>query len=75
MEATQGVASEIWLVRVISSADRLAQWRDRFACLWASEHLSYSRSGSGHESNAAMALPSPYDRELLELLIDPLRPE
>lgn len=53
----------------VAYLDRLAQWRDRFACLWASEHLSYSRSGSGHESNAAMALPSPYDRELLELLI------
>lgn len=49
--------------------DRLALWRKTFACAWASEHLSFSRLGSGHESNAAMALPSPYDRELLQLLI------
>lgn len=48
---------------------RLAEWRVRHDCAWASEHLSFSRSGSGHESNAAVALPVPYDRELLELLI------
>ena len=49
--------------------DQLARWRNRYGCQWASEHLSFSRSGTGHESNAAMALPSPYDRELLDLLI------
>lgn len=49
--------------------EQLARWRRRYGCAWASDHLSFSRSGTGHESNAAMALPSPYDRELLELLI------
>ena len=53
--------------------DRLAQWRARYDCLWTSEHLSFSRSGSGHESNAAMALPVPYDREMLDLLIPRVR--
>jgi uncharacterized protein len=46
----------------------LAQWRARYDCLWLSEHLSFSRSGTGHESNAAMALPVPYDREMLDLV-------
>lgn len=46
----------------------LAQWRATYDCDWASEHLSFSRSGTGHESNAAMALPSPYDYELLHLI-------
>lgn len=49
--------------------DQLARWRGLYQCAWASDHLSFSRSGAGHESNAAMALPSPYDRELLDLLI------
>jgi uncharacterized protein (UPF0276 family) len=48
---------------------RLALWRARHDCVWASEHLSFSRSGTGHESNAAVALPVPYDREMLDLLI------
>lgn len=48
---------------------RLAQWRDRHDCAWVSEHLSFSRISAGHETNAAMALPSPYDRELLDLLV------
>ena len=47
----------------------LAQWRARHRCSWVGEHLSFSRIGAGHETNAAMALPSPYDRELLDLLI------
>ena len=46
----------------------LAEWRVRHDCAWASEHLSFSRSGSGHESNAAVALPVPFDREMLDLV-------
>jgi uncharacterized protein len=52
-----------------SYVKQLAQWRTRFNCAWVSDHLSFSRVGTGHERNAAMALPSPYDSELLELLI------
>lgn len=46
----------------------LAEWRARHDCAWASEHLSFSRSGTGHESNAAVALPVPFDREMLDLV-------
>lgn len=52
---------------------RLAEWRTRYDCVWTSEHLSFSRSGSGHESNAAVALPVPFDREVLNLLIPRVR--
>ena len=52
---------------------RLAAWRARHDCVWTSEHLSFSRSGSGHESNAAVALPVPYDREMLDLVSERVR--
>jgi uncharacterized protein len=53
----------------IEYLERLANWRRQYSCSWASEHLSFSRSGSGHERNAAMALPPPYDQELMDMLI------
>ena len=49
--------------------DNLAKWRARFQCLWASDHLSFTRFGAGHEINAALALPIPYDYEILSLLV------
>ena len=52
---------------------RLAEWRDRHDCVWTSEHLSFSRSGSGHETNATVALPVPYDREMLDLVCGRVR--
>jgi uncharacterized protein len=51
----------------------LSEWRVRHDCVWASEHLSFSRSSTGHESNAAVALPLPYDREILDLVIERVR--
>jgi uncharacterized protein len=48
---------------------QIAGWAARHDCLWTSEHLSFSRVGSGHETNAAVALPVPYDCEMLDLLI------
>jgi uncharacterized protein (UPF0276 family) len=47
---------------------QLARWRERYECPWVSEHLSFSRIGAGHETNAGVALPVPYDTEMLELL-------
>jgi uncharacterized protein (UPF0276 family) len=48
--------------------DHLAHWRSRYRCAWASDHLSFTRFGQGHEANAAVALPVPYDGELLDLV-------
>ncbi|HXS97110.1 MAG TPA: DUF692 domain-containing protein [Candidatus Limnocylindrales bacterium] len=47
---------------------QLARWRKRYNSPWVSEHLSFSRIGAGHETNAGVALPVPYDREILNLL-------
>ena len=48
--------------------EHLAAWRRRLDCAWASEHLSFTRVGGGHEINASLALPVAYDVEMLELL-------
>jgi uncharacterized protein (UPF0276 family) len=47
---------------------QLARWCKRYNSPWISEHLSFSRIGAGHETNAGVALPVPYDREILDLL-------
>ena len=46
----------------------MARWRKRYNSPWVSEHLSFSRIGAGHEINAGVALPVPYDRDILDLL-------
>lgn len=59
--------------------ERLAEWHRRYRFLWHSDHLSFAqvRSASGHEQHAGMAVPLPFDFEVLELLskrIQALRP-
>jgi uncharacterized protein (UPF0276 family) len=54
-------------------ADNLMAWAVRLNSPWISEHLSFSRVGSGHEVNAAIALPVAYDLEMLELLVPRVR--
>lgn len=49
--------------------DNLAAWCRRLDCEWASEHLSFTRVGGGHEVNASLALPVAYDDEMLALLL------
>lgn len=48
--------------------EQLARWRERLASPWVSEHLSFSRFGGEHDTGAALALASPYDSELLDLV-------
>ena len=68
----------------VSSADRrknrsavyalnLIKWAERVDAPWISEHLSFSRVGTGHEVNAALLVPVPYDREVLDLLVPRIR--
>jgi uncharacterized protein len=45
----------------------------RFDSPWISDHLAFSRVGTGHEVNAAITLPVPYDREVLDLLVPRVR--
>jgi hypothetical protein len=54
-------------------ARNLIGWAERMNSPWISEHLSFSRVGTGHEVNAAVALPVPYDEEVLELLVPRVR--
>jgi uncharacterized protein (UPF0276 family) len=51
--------------------ERIADWQRRYGFPWHSDHLSFVRIAGpeGHEAhNAGLAVPVPYDRELLELI-------
>ena len=52
-------------------ATNLMALADRLDSPWFSEHLSFTRVGTGHEHevNAALPLPVPYDREVMDLLL------
>jgi uncharacterized protein (UPF0276 family) len=53
---------------------QIALWQKRFQSPWHSDHLSFSRIGvSGHDQNTALAIPVPYDHELLELVSSRVR--
>jgi uncharacterized protein len=53
----------------IEHVAQIARWQNRFQSPWHSDHLSFSRIGvSGHDQNTALAIPVPYDEELLELI-------
>jgi hypothetical protein len=53
----------------LTHVDQIARWQRRFQCPWHSDHLSFSRLGaSGHDQNAALSVPIPYDQELLDLV-------
>jgi uncharacterized protein (UPF0276 family) len=49
---------------------KVAEWSRRYRFPWCSDHLSFVRvSGAdGHEHNAGLAVPVPYDHELLDLI-------
>lgn len=51
-------------------ADHIAEWQQRFRFPWHSDHLSFVRitSAEGHDHNAGLAVPVPYDRDVLELI-------
>lgn len=53
---------------------QIAEWQRRFGSPWHSDHLSFSRIGiSGHDQNAGLAMPIPYDEALLELVVERVR--
>jgi uncharacterized protein (UPF0276 family) len=51
--------------------EQLARWQRRYGFPWHSDHLSFARLSShdGHEHNAGLAVPVPYDRDLLDLIV------
>jgi uncharacterized protein (UPF0276 family) len=53
---------------------QISRWQRRFRCAWHSDHLSFSRVGvTGHDQNAALAIPLPYDEAMLELVCERVR--
>jgi len=50
--------------------NQLRQWCERYGFCWHSEHLSYARISAkdGGEHNAGLALPVPYDEEVLRMI-------
>ena len=50
--------------------EQLADWHRRYRFRWHSDHLSFAqvRSASGHEQHAGMAVPLPFDDDVLDLV-------
>ena len=50
--------------------EQLAGWHRRYGFRWHSDHLSFAqvKSASGQERHAAMAVPLPFDDEVLEMV-------
>jgi uncharacterized protein (UPF0276 family) len=51
----------------------LISWAERLRVPWISEHLAFSRVNAGNELNSAIALPVPYDQEVMDMLIPRVR--
>jgi uncharacterized protein (UPF0276 family) len=83
MEVLEAVAAERPIVAhnigfSLASADsfeaayleQIARWEQRFGFRWQSDHLAFGRVSSpdGHEHQAGLGVPVPYDHELLDLL-------
>jgi uncharacterized protein (UPF0276 family) len=52
--------------------EQIAAWHQRYRFAWHSDHLSFARVGgaSGHDHNAGLAVPVPYDEDILDLIVD-----
>lgn len=55
--------------------EQLARWHQRYGFLWHSDHLSFAqvRSASGHDQHAGMAVPFPFDYDVLEMIVARIR--
>lgn len=53
-----------------SYAEHIAEWQRRFRFPWHSDHLSFVRitAADGHDHNAGLAVPVPYDTDVLEMI-------
>ena len=53
-------------------AEHIAGWQERFGFPWHSDHLSFVRitSVEGHDHNAGLAVPVPYDYDVLEMIAE-----
>jgi len=54
----------------VAYLDQIARFADRYKFPWHSDHLSFAqiRGARGNDYNAGLAVPVPYDREMLDLV-------
>lgn len=54
----------------VAYLDQIARFQDRYKFPWHSDHLSFAqvRGASGDDHNTALAVPIPYDNEMLQLV-------
>lgn len=52
--------------------EQIMRWRKRYHFPWHSDHLSFVRvnGADGHDHNAGLALPVPYDEDVLEMIAE-----
>ena len=55
--------------------EQVARWQARFGWRWHSDHLSFVRvvDQHGHDHNAGLAIPFPYDEDVLALVAERAR--
>ena len=55
--------------------EQLSRWHQRYRFHWHSDHLSFAqvRSASGREQHAGMAVPLPFDFDVLEMVTERIR--
>jgi uncharacterized protein len=51
--------------------EQVAAWQSRFGFVWHSDHLSFVKVADehGHDHNAGLAIPFPYDEDVLGLIV------
>jgi uncharacterized protein (UPF0276 family) len=55
--------------------EHIAEWHERYGFHWHSDHLSFVRmtSADGHDHNAGLAVPVPYDYEVADLIVERIK--
>ena len=55
-----------------SYAEHIAEWHGRYGFAWHSDHLSFVRltGTDGHDHNAGLAVPVPYDRDVADMVTE-----
>ena len=52
--------------------EHIAEWNERYRLAWHSDHLAFVRitTADGHDHNAGLAVPVPYDYEVLDMIVE-----
>ncbi len=54
---------------------QLQKWNERYDFAWHSDHLSFVKvkGNNGHDHNAGLAVPVPYDKEVLDMIVERIK--